>query len=69
MQVVGFLVPLPEIKPRPSALRAWSPNHWIAREFPGSPFIDFCFFPCIYVWAILFCVFACFIVFIENWTF
>ena len=29
MQPVG-----PGIEPWPSAVRAWNPNHWIAREFP-----------------------------------
>ena len=29
----GILVPQPGIKPRPSAVRAWSPNHWTSREF------------------------------------
>ena len=30
----GILVPRPGIEPRPSAVRARSPNHWTAREFP-----------------------------------
>ena len=30
----GILVPLPGIEPAPSAVSAWNPNHWIAREFP-----------------------------------
>ena len=29
----GILVPQPGIEPRPSAVKAWSPNHWTAREF------------------------------------
>ena len=29
----GIFVPQPGIKPGPSAVRAWSPNHWIARNF------------------------------------
>ena len=32
----GILVPQPGIEPRPSAVRAWSPNHWTTREFPGG---------------------------------
>ena len=31
----GILVPWSGIEPRPSTVRAWSPNHWTAREFPG----------------------------------
>ena len=30
----GILVLPPEIKARLSAVEAWSPNHWTAREFP-----------------------------------
>ena len=30
----GILVPLSGIEPGPSAVRAQSPNHWTAREFP-----------------------------------
>ena len=30
----GVLVPLPGIKPGPSAAKLWSPNHWTAKEFP-----------------------------------
>ena len=30
----GISVPQPGIKPGPSAVRARSPNHWTAREFP-----------------------------------
>ena len=29
----GILVPPPGIEPAPSAVKAWSPNHWTAREF------------------------------------
>ena len=32
----GMLVPWLGIKPAPSAVRAQSPNHWTAREFPWS---------------------------------
>ena len=31
----GILVPQPGIEPRPSAVKAWSPNHWTAKEFPS----------------------------------
>ena len=30
----GTFVPQGEIKPGPLAVRAWSPHHWTAREFP-----------------------------------
>ena len=34
----GILVPPPGIEPGPSAVKALSPNHWTAREFPqGTP--------------------------------
>ena len=29
----GILVPQPGFEPRPLAVKAWSPNHWTAREF------------------------------------
>ena len=29
-----ILVPRPGIEPGPSAVKAWTPNHWTAREFP-----------------------------------
>ena len=32
----GILVPRPGIEPRPSAVKAPSPNHWTAGEFPVS---------------------------------
>ena len=32
--VCGILVPWPGIKPKPLAVEAQSPNHWITREFP-----------------------------------
>ena len=32
----GILVPQPGIKPRSSAVRAQSPNHWTTREFPHN---------------------------------
>ena len=33
-----ILVPQPGIEPRPSAVKAQSPNHWTAREFPSFYF-------------------------------
>ena len=30
----GILVHWPVIKPRPLAVKTWSPKHWAAREFP-----------------------------------
>ena len=35
----GILVPRPGIEPGPLAVRAWSPNHWTARVFPGFPLL------------------------------
>ena len=32
----GILVPQPGIEPGPSAVKAWSLNHWTDREFPLS---------------------------------
>ena len=29
----GILVPQPGTEPEPSAVKAWSPNHWTVREF------------------------------------
>ena len=34
----GILVPSPGIEPRPSAVKAQSPNHWTARELPTVGF-------------------------------
>ena len=34
----GFPAPQPGIKPTPSALVAWSLNHWTTREAPVSQF-------------------------------
>ena len=34
-EACGILVSRPGIEPLVSALEAWSPNHWIAREVPG----------------------------------
>ena len=31
--LLGFLVPLPGIKPSPLAVKGQSPNHWTTREF------------------------------------
>ena len=36
----GILVLQPGIEPCPSAVKAQSPNHWTAREFPSSTFLD-----------------------------
>ena len=36
----GILVPQPGIEPRPSAVKAQSPKHWTAREFPNVLFLD-----------------------------
>ena len=30
----GILVPRPGVEPRPTAVKATSPNYWTAREFP-----------------------------------
>ena len=30
----GILDPQPRVEPGPSAVKAWSPTHWTAREFP-----------------------------------
>ena len=35
----GILVPRPGIEPGPSAVKAWSPNHWTARELPYFLFL------------------------------
>ena len=35
-----ILVPRPGIEPRSQQLRAWSPNHWTAREFPTQPIFE-----------------------------
>ena len=32
----GILVPQPGIEPAPTAVKAPSPNHWTAREFPKN---------------------------------
>ena len=31
-----ILIRQPGIEPRPSAVKAWSPNHWTPREFPAN---------------------------------
>ena len=36
--ICGILVPRPEIKPGPLAVREQSPSHWTAREFPKPPY-------------------------------
>ena len=35
----GILIPQPGIKPAPSAVNAWSPNHSTTREFPKYFFL------------------------------
>ena len=35
-----ILVPRPGIEPVPSAVKAWSPNYWTAREFPKVFILD-----------------------------
>ena len=35
-----ILAPRQGIEPRPSAVKAWNPNHWTTREFPPGE----CFF-------------------------
>ena len=34
-----ILVLWPSIGPMPPVVKAWSPNHWTAREFPGTLFL------------------------------
>ena len=42
----GILVPHLGVKPGPPAVKAPSPNHWTAREFPAVViFKQLCFFP------------------------
>ena len=36
----GILVPQPGIKPEPSEVKAWSSNHWTAKEFPPLSFLQ-----------------------------
>ena len=36
LKACGILGPRMGIKPEPSAVKAWSPNHWTAWEFPVS---------------------------------
>ena len=38
----GTLVPRPGIEPAPLAVKAWSPNHWTAREFTSDSFYIRC---------------------------
>ena len=30
----GILLPQPGVEPEPLSVKAWNPNHWIARKFP-----------------------------------
>ena len=36
----GSLVPQSGVEPGPSAVRAWSVNHWTDREFKSQPLKD-----------------------------
>jgi len=36
----GILIPLPGIEPSPSAVEAWSLNHWTIREVPITDFME-----------------------------
>ena len=36
LEACGILVPQPGTEPRSSVVGAWSPNHWLAREFPAQ---------------------------------
>ena len=38
--VAGIIAPRSGIEPVLSVVKAWSPNHWTAREFPGVMIID-----------------------------
>ncbi|KAM9030797.1 cyclin-dependent kinase 20-like isoform 4-T9 [Megaptera novaeangliae] len=40
LQPPRILAPRPGIEPRPSAVKAQSPNHWTTREFPESSFLS-----------------------------
>ena len=44
-----ILVPQPGIEPGPSAVEAWSPTHWSAREFPYCVFCVVCVCVCVYL--------------------
>ena len=37
-QLAGILVPCPEIKPKPMAVKASSPNHWPIEGVPPNSF-------------------------------
>ena len=45
-EAYGFLFPQPRINPRPSSVKAQSPNQWTAKEFPvivfNSEYFLFC---------------------------
>ena len=43
-EVYGFLLPQPRVNPRPSSVKAQSPNHWTAKEFPVIVLIQSIFF-------------------------
>lgn len=44
LEICGVLVPHPGAGPRPSAVKAPSPNLWATGEFPHSTFCHFYFF-------------------------
>ena len=43
----GILVPQPGTEPGPSAVEAWSPTHWSAREFPYCVSCVVCVYVCV----------------------
>ena len=40
-ETCGILVPWSGIELKPSAVTAWSPNHWITRKFSGEGILNF----------------------------
>ena len=42
--ICGILLPQSGIECRPSALKAWSPNHWTTKKFPKKCFLEDCEF-------------------------
>ena len=51
-----ILVPHPGIKPKPSVVKLWSPNHQTSRKFPGSISCDwFYFLSCFLPFLIFYC--------------
>ena len=51
----GILVLWSGIESRPSAVRAWNPNHWTTREFLMSSFLIL--FPYVFINLVSFCIF------------